>query len=236
MPAGYDRAASVPARNSVALVAALRRVTTNADRLTLFYVTPSGQKAPIDSYVMAAREGVLADQLRVVPAGVSLIQVQDQGGDILASGTLTDLRVFARLSPSRRSSPVRRSAPCALPTRRLTTRLPFTSTNSRFELRDASVRAMCGYWHLLTSLGPPAGPLGPRHTCDRACTAPYCTFPDSRESTWWGSCDPPRPPATGQVRGSDEMGPPPGDPGPTGALGPSGPPGPAGASLMTSAT
>jgi len=38
---------------------------------------------------MSAREGLLADQLRVVPPGVSLIQVQDQGGDILASGTLT---------------------------------------------------------------------------------------------------------------------------------------------------
>jgi len=42
----YDRATSMSARNSVALVAALRRVTTNAERLTLFYVTNLGPEGP----------------------------------------------------------------------------------------------------------------------------------------------------------------------------------------------
>jgi len=85
----YDRTISMSPRNSVALVAALSRVTTRDERLTL-YVTISGQNAPIGSRVMGPGQEAMADQTGVASfPGVYRFQVEDQAGDVLASGTLT---------------------------------------------------------------------------------------------------------------------------------------------------
>jgi hypothetical protein len=82
---------SVSAGTAVALVAALTRPATAGERLTI-NTTIAGTQIPVGFATMDAGDDVMADHLTgslfALP-GTYVIEVQDAGGNVLASGTLT---------------------------------------------------------------------------------------------------------------------------------------------------
>jgi hypothetical protein len=82
---------SIPVGSGVALVAALNRSAGANERLTID-ATIAGTQLPIGFGTMNAGDDLLADHVEggLFPLpGTYLIQIQDAGGNVLASGTLT---------------------------------------------------------------------------------------------------------------------------------------------------